>query len=263
MASKSPRFPLRIAVLECDRPLPRTAERYGGYTAIHQRVLEASAEALKDELPGIEAGLAFTAWNVYQAEEYPNLEDIDAILLTGAQFTAFDDEPWIIKLVGFVKKVLAQDRVRTMGVCFGHQIIGRALGIPVVRGELGWEISVVPITLTPTGQSLFKNRHQSDTLSLMHMHRDILKTDIVQLPDGCENLGSTNECSIQGMYKEGRYFSVQGHPEYTPDIVRESIEAKSKLGLFTEDVASDGLRRHENTHDGIAVGMAFLRFLMK
>ena len=56
----------------------------------------------------------------------------------------------------FVKKVLEQDRVRMIGVCFGHQVIGRALGVKVGRSDEGWEIAVLPVQLTVKGKELFK-----------------------------------------------------------------------------------------------------------
>lgn len=73
-----------------------------------------------------------------------------------AEHNSFDDKPWILKLVDFTKKVLAQDRVRLIGICFGHQIIGRALGVKVDRSTTGWEVSVLPFTLTEKGKELFK-----------------------------------------------------------------------------------------------------------
>lgn len=41
-----------------------------------------------------------------------------------------------------------------VGVCFGHQILARALGARVGRGE-GWEVSVDEITLTDAGKEVF------------------------------------------------------------------------------------------------------------
>jgi hypothetical protein len=57
--------------------------------------------------------------------------------------------------VEFTKKVLAQNRVRLIGVCFGHQIIGRALEQKVGRSDRGWEVSVTPMELTAKGKELF------------------------------------------------------------------------------------------------------------
>lgn len=81
---------------------------------------------------------------------------------TPAEFNAFDDDPWIVRLVDFVKEILAQDRVKIIGVCYGHQIVGRALGATVGRSESGaWETSVCQVALTDKGKELFGGR---DTL---------------------------------------------------------------------------------------------------
>lgn len=55
----------------------------------------------------------------------------------------------------FTKKVLQHDRVRLIGVCFGHQIIGRALDVKVDRSDRGWEVSVTKVQLTEQGKKLF------------------------------------------------------------------------------------------------------------
>jgi GMP synthase-like glutamine amidotransferase len=57
--------------------------------------------------------------------------------------------------VDFTTKVLTQDRVRAIGVCFGHQIIGRALGAKVRPNEAGWEVAVSEVNLTGEGTELF------------------------------------------------------------------------------------------------------------
>lgn len=51
--------------------------------------------------------------------------------------------------------MLAQKRVRLIGVCFGHQVIGRSLDVKVDRSDKGWEVSVCPVTLTEKGKALF------------------------------------------------------------------------------------------------------------
>jgi GMP synthase-like glutamine amidotransferase len=57
--------------------------------------------------------------------------------------------------VEFVQKVLAQDRVRIIGICFGHQILGRALGAKVGKSDEGLEVSVSNVDLTEKGKELF------------------------------------------------------------------------------------------------------------
>lgn len=82
--------PLRIAVLECDTPLPPIDDRYGGYTGVFTTLLKASAKALnKPEQLDPENDLVISQWDIVNADKYPNLEDIDAVLLTGSSRCCF------------------------------------------------------------------------------------------------------------------------------------------------------------------------------
>ena len=71
-----------------------------------------------------------------------------------SEHCAFENDPWIVKLADFTRKVLAQGRVRVIGICFGHQILGRALDAPVTKNNQ-WEISVSKVNLSPKGKELF------------------------------------------------------------------------------------------------------------
>ena len=71
-------------------------------------------------------------------------------------FNAFDDDPWVVRLVEFTKKALQHPHVRVIGVCFGHQIVGRALGVKVAKNKTGlWEASVCQVRQTGKGKELF------------------------------------------------------------------------------------------------------------
>jgi hypothetical protein len=165
--------PIRIAVLECDTPMDAVKAKYGTYGDVFTRLLQSGADALgMPEVVSSNKGLEISKWDVVNKQEYPELEDIDAILMTGSRkFTncpyirttklhighdSFESDPWILKLVDFTKKALNSGRVRTIGVCFGHQIMARAMGTKVGRNADGWEIAVIPVDLTPKGKELFK-----------------------------------------------------------------------------------------------------------
>lgn len=79
----------------------------------------------------------------------------DTFIRITLEHNSFEDAPWITRLVEFTQKVLAQDRVRVLGICFGHQIVGRALGAKVGRSEDGWEIAVCDMDLTDKGKEIF------------------------------------------------------------------------------------------------------------
>jgi hypothetical protein len=148
-------LPLRIAILECDTPLLGTRSKYGGYGGVFTSLLKSGADALS--YPGLtsSSGLELSIYDVVNTQTYPNLSDIDAILITGSKHDSFNNDPWIVKLVEFTEKLLKQRRVRIIGVCFGHQIVGRAMGSKLGRNEKGWEASVTAIDLTKRGQEIF------------------------------------------------------------------------------------------------------------
>lgn len=73
--------PLRIAVLETGYPPERAAAKYGNYGSLFTNFLEASvAKLATPELPVLEV----TKWDVQKLEQYPSLDDIDAILMSGS-----------------------------------------------------------------------------------------------------------------------------------------------------------------------------------
>jgi len=80
--------PLRIAILECDTPLPQTDAKYHGYGGVFTVLLQAGADALGH--PGLSSkeGLDITKFNVEHEELYPELDNIDAVLLTGSSMSA-------------------------------------------------------------------------------------------------------------------------------------------------------------------------------
>jgi hypothetical protein len=73
--------PLRIAILECDTPLPQIVERYGRYDRIFSTLIETAAEGL-----GLspKKDLVLSGFDVVDKQEYPNVEDIDAVLISGS-----------------------------------------------------------------------------------------------------------------------------------------------------------------------------------
>ncbi|KXG47554.1 Glutamine amidotransferase type 1 [Penicillium griseofulvum] len=248
--------PLRIAVLECDTPLEKINRRYNGYGGVFRVLLNASAKALNQpERLDPESGLEITAWDIVNDDKYPKLEDVDAVLLTGSRHNSFEDVPWINRLVEFTQEVLAQDRVRLLGICFGHQIVGRALNVKVGRSDQGWEIAVCDMDLTNEGKELFGR----DKIRIQQMHQDI----VFDYPPNVIPLGSSPRCAVQGMYAPRRFITVQGHPEFTGDIVTEIVQSRAEKGVFKEDQAQDALSRANNEHDGVAIGVAFLKFLLE
>ncbi|OJJ56120.1 hypothetical protein ASPSYDRAFT_157286 [Aspergillus sydowii CBS 593.65] len=247
--------PIRIAVLECDTPPERINLKYDGYYGVFSKLLRRSAEILRHEQLDPDSGLEISRWDVVSEQAYPALEDVDGIVLTGSKHNAFDDSPWILKLVEFTRNAIQDPRVKLLGVCFGHQIIARALDAQVSRSSAGWEVSVCEVRLTPAGKELFG----LDTLQIHQMHRDIVSA----YPPDIIPLGDSPICQVQGMFLPGRFITVQGHPEFNDEITVEVVILRGAQGIFTKEQTEDGLSRAGRPHDGVAVGMAFLKLMIQ
>lgn len=91
------------------------------------------------------------------------------------------------------------------------------------------------------------------------MHRDV----VYHYPPDVEPLGDSPRCDVQGMYLKGRIMTVQGHPEFNEEIMRELLESRRSQGIFDDSVFKDGMDRVANHHDGVAVSSAFIRFLLE
>jgi hypothetical protein len=94
---------------------------------------------------------------------------------------------------------------------------------------------------------------------IQQMHQDI----VYEYPPNVTPLGSSPRCAVQGMYSPRRFITVQGHPEFTGDIITEIIQTRAKQGIFKEDQAQDALSRAHNEHDGVNIGVVFLKFLLE
>jgi hypothetical protein len=83
------RPPLRIAILECDTPLKQTQAKYGGYGGVFTALLSKAADALdQPDIISSKKVLEISTFDVVNKQEYPDLENIDAVLLTGSSMFA-------------------------------------------------------------------------------------------------------------------------------------------------------------------------------
>ncbi|TBU55537.1 class I glutamine amidotransferase-like protein [Dichomitus squalens] len=264
--SSSPKKPFRIAVLLCDTPIEPVVAAQGDYGQIFRTLFRKSLEATQAKFSkGEEDGLsdvdfAIDAFDVRTKLEYPeNVDEYDAVLLTGSAASAYENLTWINRLIDYVKHLAEEKpKIRLIGICFGHQIIARALGGECVPNDGRWEVGPTPLQLTETGKKLFG----VPELNIQQMHRD----HVPAVPPSFYLLGSTLISPNQGMVKlypggspesvspaDVHIFTVQGHPEFTQFIVDEIVKARSSTGVIGKDVVEDVQRRRDLRNDGVEV----------
>ncbi|KAL7916660.1 class I glutamine amidotransferase-like protein [Trichoderma velutinum] len=244
-----------VAILECDTPIEPVVKQFGLYGDIFERFLRSGLAKYLKHTTSQDVDLRLIKSNMVDLGDLPAFDQVDCLFLTGSKHNSFEDDPWILRLVEYIRTAYQTTKVSVVGICFGHQIISRALGGVVQRNPKGWEVSVGHIDLTPKGRELFN----SASIDLHQMHRDA----VLQLPDGIQNLGTSPVCGIQGLYAPGRIFSLQAHPEFNGVIMSEILTLRRSQNVFDKEVFENAMSRADAHHDGAMVGEAVWKFLME
>ncbi|KAI4177271.1 MAG: hypothetical protein LQ346_007715 [Caloplaca aetnensis] len=265
---------IRMLVLETDDQHPDDHRERGSFGEVLDSVFKEAGDEHDPPL-GVETVITYVVEE--KGGSVPTVEDmqdIHAILITGSRYDAHGNDPWILKLVELIQS-LWQHRpdIRFSGVCFGHQILCRALGAPIgPTPDSKWELAHTPITLTPIGAKLFDNP-ASNTIHLHQMHQDHVlhapsSATTRLLPEQHDRdihvWGSSATTEVQGVYIRGRLFTTQGHLGFDEDMVRRQVELRVQSGSIDPVGDAGELRSVEDTaewgHDGVKVAGAILRF---
>ena len=68
-------------------------------------------------------------------------------------YAAYDDHAWSLLLIELIRDAYARE-IPMIGICFGYQLMARALGGRAAENPLGSELSPTRITLTELGRQL-------------------------------------------------------------------------------------------------------------
>ncbi|GGF94719.1 glutamine amidotransferase [Rhodococcoides trifolii] len=164
----------------------------------------------------------------------PSLDGVDVVVLMGSPDAAYDDTlPWLAAEIEFVEQAVAHE-IPTLGVCFGGQLLARALGGSVRRADQE-EIGFVTV--------------ESDDPALiapgpwMQFHYDTFT-----IPPGATSIART--AAAEQAFVHGRHLGIQFHPEIDADVFeswaqgwerrgeREQVEAEVDVPALTADVAA-------------------------
>lgn len=210
---------MKIGLLECDHVASELRSIAGDYRDMFLQFLPGPEWAFFDIVSG----------------QFPSPDDdCDAYLCTGSRFSVYDEVGWILELKTFVRQISSSDK-KFIGVCFGHQMMGEALGGKVKKAESGWNVGVH--TFEILRQAPWMSPFQP-SLNLMMMCQD----QVVQLPPGSTVLARTAHCPV-GMFQVGtNMLGIQGHPEFPKEYEARLLEMRrERIGGEKVDAALKSL----------------------
>lgn len=186
---------------------------------------------------------------VHRGDAPVSLRDADAWVLTGSRHSVYDDLPWLATASDLLRELLRAE-IPTVGICFGHQLLGQVLG-GVVGPAAEWGIGVQTYR---TVRPLSWFPEAADELALIASHQD----QVLTVPDGAAVWSTSQYCPAAGLVVGERAWSVQGHPEFTADVAHALYEGRrTRLGDAATDRARGSLDRTVSNRD---VARATVRF---
>ncbi|KAH7297585.1 hypothetical protein KP509_25G002500 [Ceratopteris richardii] len=174
-------------------------------------------------------------WDTFRVVdgEFPSDADLykyEGFVVTGSCEDAHGSTQWVLDLCEVIRKVHRMNR-KLLGICFGHQVISRALGGKTGRAINGWELGLKKIVLSNPAYPKPYIRQLPSSLSIIEVHQD----EVYELPPGGEILASSDKTSVE-MYAIGnQVLGVQGHPEFTKDITANIIDTYLEKHNLSDD----------------------------
>ncbi len=218
----------RVGLLLCDDVDKAAQPRYGSYTNMFSAGMAAA-----------DADCRLTPFRCQHGELPDSPDAFDAYLISGSRHAVYDASAWILDLQDFVRRCYAQ-RTKTVGICFGHQLIAHALGGETRKAEDGWGVGIHSTRITAP-QAWMKNgaAPAPSHYNLVVIHQD----QVALLPPGCRVIATNDFCPISMFIADDIMLGIQGHPEFDKDFCAFRIDSrKDTIGVEVRKRAMESLR---------------------
>lgn len=154
----------------------------------------------------------------------PGPRDAAAFIITGSSSSVTERAPWMLATEQLIREI-AEAGTPLFGICFGHQLVGQALGGRVAKNPNGREIGTVEVRVLPHDPLDPILSGLGDRFTANHTHVD----SVVELPKGARVIAATDQEPHAAFAIGDRIKCVQFHPEIDGDAMRGYIEARAHL----------------------------------
>lgn len=156
-----------------------------------------------------------------------SLDGIAGMVFMGGSMSVNDPLDWLAAEIELIKQAKACD-LPMLGICLGGQLLSKAFGASVSRGEQGQEIGWHCVERLDNSSADEWLGDLPSRLEVFHWHGETFT-----IPDGAECI-LRSDCYPNQAWVCGNTLALQCHPEMTADMVREWT------GLYTDDLAQGG-----------------------
>jgi len=166
-------------------------------------------------------GGGFVEVDVRTAETLPSPERFAGLIVTGSASSVTERAPWMLRIEAYLARAVELEQP-LLGICFGHQLLGQALGGLVERNPRGREMGTVELAIVADDPLL----DRSIEPALVHAtHVD----SVTVLPRGAQILAATELDPHAALRFGARAWGVQFHPEFDAQVMAEYVSTRSEL----------------------------------
>lgn len=229
---------VKVGLLVCDHVRPEFLGISGDYEDMFRRLFSHHPE------------IEVVAYDAIGGHLPAGPHEADGWMTTGSRHSVNEDEAWIRDLEAFVREAAAAE-VPFIGICFGHQLIARALGGSVVKSDRGWGVGVKEVQVT-------EDLGWGESYRVVTSHEDQVQT----LPPGGEVLGWNEHCPVSVMAVGSTMLGIQGHPEFEPSYSAALMESR-RGHIIPEETVEAGMRTLDEAPDGDLLANWIVEFIEK
>ncbi len=197
----------RVTILVAGDPVPETLQQRGGFP-----------ELIMGAAPSAWSG-AWSACDLREGEPLPTLAELAGVIVTGSAASVYERLPWMQRAAAYLRDLVSSD-IPVLGICFGHQLLGDALGGHVARNPNGREIGTQELELLSQDAVFGEGRMLVNTT-----HVD----SVLVLPPGAERLARTALEPNAAIKFGASAWGVQYHPEVDAEVMRHYVRARREL----------------------------------
>lgn len=183
-----------------------------------------------DLFRAVDPAMTFETIALISGEALPDLETLEAVLITGSAYGVYDDVAWMRMLkewIGFV----SEHQVPMIGICFGHQVIADALGGDVRKSDKGWGIGRHTYDVLRHPHWL---KPDAERFSVGVSHQD----QVITPPADARVLASSAFCPNAALiYDRSPVLTFQCHPEFSDQFLTDLYNARKGNPLSEKQVS--------------------------
>jgi GMP synthase (glutamine-hydrolysing) len=216
----------QIVVLRTGAPIDAVATRSGTFARMFARGLRGADDAADDADDDADnVDVVELDVTVRSADDpLPDTSSWHGVVMTGSPAYVGDDAPWMRWGARLLRHLVDVD-VPYLGVCFGHQLLGVAMGADVGENPRGREMGTVDVELTATVNDDPLLGTLPATFRAQVTHRDV-----VRAPGPRLRVFARAPHDPHHIVKAGRrQWGVQFHPEFDDDTIRLYLQARAAL----------------------------------